>query len=256
MKIKYVVIVCSAISCVGTVPAVAQNGEVRPPVMQPAPAPRDPAAAAISNFGPAYRKSGSPRIVVFWNRHFDDEVASRYREVTEYEEIDDGKGMKSGRTSVGDERVTTKRRSIVDEPIDWDLESGFTRMMTAAGVNLVDRASMMRTQGVQDGAQERANVQAVETRAVTGKADLLVEILRAVDERSPDGITFRIVARDVNDARILADFTTSGRPPAPRMGLVAGPDGFERARPPEPGPGDIGRQLAVELMQALTRNWR
>jgi hypothetical protein len=40
------------------------------------------------------------------------------------------------------------------------------------------------------------------------------------------------------------------------MGLVAGPDGYERARPPEPGPDEKGWQLAVELMQALVRNWR
>lgn len=252
----------SSIAAIATLVAItpsqslrAQNGEERPPIMQPRPRAPDPASVAVSNFVPAYRRAGNPRIVIFWNREFSDEVSSEYRTVTEYEDIDDGQGMKSGRSSVGEQRKTTKRKALVDEAVDWDLEGAFNQMLGRSGANMVDRTSIMRTQGVQDGAEERANVQAIETRAVAGKADLMVEILRTVDQRSPDGITFRIVVRDVNDARILADFTTDGRPPAQRMGLVAGPDGYERAKPPEPGPDDIGRQLAVELMQALTRNW-
>jgi hypothetical protein len=256
MKIISTIVVGVLLSANAAGSLFAQNGEERPPVMQPRPRAPDPTNVAVSNFVPAYRKAGSPRMVVFWNREFSDEVSSEYRTVTEYEDIDDGKGMKSGRSSVGEQRKTTKRKALVEEAVDWDLEGSFNQMLGRTGANMVDRASIMRTQGVQDGAEERANVQAVETRAVTGKADLMVEILRAADQRSADGITFRIIVRDVNDARILADFTTDGRPPTPRMGLIAGPDGYERAKPPAPGPDDIGRQLAVELMQALTRSWR
>ncbi len=236
--------------------AYAQNGETRPPVLKPAPRAPSAAAVTVADFRPAYRQAGSPKIVIFWNRHFDDEVASRYRTTTEYEESNDGNGNIYGRSSTGDERVTSKRQDLVEEPVDWEMEGAFNSAMTGAGARLVDRTSIMRTQGQADGAQERANVQGIETRAVTGKADITVEILSTVDSRSAEGITYRIVAKDVRNAVVLADFTTNGRPPTPRMGLVAGPDGYERARPPEPGPDDYGRQLAIELMQALIRNWR
>lgn len=234
-----------------TAPVAAQYRPGEPPTLpKPAPAP-DIGGQALAGFSSAYKRAGSPRIVVFWNRHFDDEVSSRYKEVTDYEEVNDGSGHITSRRSVGDERTTTKRKSNLAEPIEWELEGAFVETMTNAGVRLVDRASIMRAQGEADGAQERANVQAIETRAITGKADIVVEILRADDPRSSAGIIFRIVARDIRNARILASFTTSGRPQTPRMGLVAGTDGFVRATPPAPGPDDVGRQLAVELARNL-----
>jgi hypothetical protein len=94
------------------------------------------------------------------------------------------------------------------------------------------------------------------TGTVTDKADITVEILSMMDSRSAEDISYRVVAKHVRNAAALAAFTTNSRSPMPRMGLVAGPDGYERARPPEPGPDEKGWQLAVELMQALVRNWR
>ena len=278
---RYRLMLCASIlaSSLFAKPADAQYREGQPPTLTPVPKPPSEAARVATEFSAASLKAGSPRIVIFWNKDFTDEVASEYSEVAEYSErktVDEIESEEEtagpagnmrirernldettrGRSSVGDERVTAKRDKLVDEAVDWDLEGAFNAMLIGAGANLVDRASIMRTQGVQDGAEERANVQAIETRAVTGKADVLVEILRTPDKRATDGISFRIVARDINKARLLADFTTSGRPPTPRMGLVAGPSGFERAAAAEPGPLDIGRQLAVEVMQALVRNWR
>ena len=245
-----------AIAAVFAAPAIAQQGEQRPRMMTPPPPPPEQASVAASNFSSAYRRAGNPRIVIFWNRAFDDEVASTYRTTTEWEQHNDGDGNSYGRSSTGDERKTSKRPDLVDEPVDWDMEGAFNSTMSSAGALLVDRASIMRTEGAADGAEERAKVQGIETRAVTGKADITVDILSTFDSRKKDGITYRITARDVRNASILADFTTSGRPPTPSMGLVVGPDGFERATPQEPGPEDFGQQLAVELMQALSRKFR
>lgn len=252
LKITTAIGVLAAIAA----PAFAQQGERRPGMMTPPPPSPDQASVAASSFSSAYRRAGNPRIVIFWNRAFDDEVASTYRTTTEWEEHNDGDGNSYGRSSTGDERQTSKRRDLVDEPVDWEMEGAFNSTMSGAGARLVDRTSIMRTQGQADGAEERANVQGIETRAVTGKADITVEILSTYDSRSRNGITYRITAKDVRNASILADFTTTGRPPTPRMGLVAGPDGFERAKPPEPSPEDFGQQLAVELMQALARKLR
>lgn len=246
---------CAAITVIA-VPVSAQYRTGQPDVIDAPVRGPDAATQAIASFAPAYRRAGSPRIVVFWNRNFDDEVSSSYRTTREYEDHVDGNGNQYGRSSSGEERKTSKRSDLVDEPVDWEMEGAFNSTMSGAGARLVDRASIMRTQGEADGAEERANVQGIETRAITGKADITVEILSTYDSRSKKGITYRIVARDVRNALILVDFTTSGAPPTPHLELVAGPDGFEREKPPVPGPNDFGRQLAVELMQALNRNWR
>jgi hypothetical protein len=252
LKLTFSIVAAMAFSSA----ANAQYREGQPPTLDPPPPAPDAETVAVSNFGPAYRRAGTPRIVIFWNRHFDDEVASRYRQKTEYEQHNHDDGAVHGSITTGDERISSKRRDLVTEPVDWDMEGAFNSAMTGSGARLVDRASIMRIQGVADGAEERANVQGIETRAITDKADIIVEILSSADSRAIDGISYRVVAKDVRNAVVLADFTTSGRPPARQMPYVAGPNGFERARQPEPGPEDIGRQLAVELMQALTRNWR
>lgn len=258
--------------------AAAQSGmrEGQPSVMQAPPRAPEQAMVAAQQFGAAYSRAGSPRITTFWNRSFGDEVTSNYKEVTEYDERKDSDEIESeertagpagdlrlrdrsaservtGRRSVGDERDTTKRNTLVDEPVDWDVENAFNATLAASGARMIDRSAIMRTQGEADGADGRANVQAIETRAITGKADLLVEVLQANDG---GGIAFRVVVLDVRNAQILANFVTDGVPPTPQLGYVAGPNGFERARAPVPGPSDIGRQLAVETMQALARRWQ
>lgn len=213
-----------------------------------APPPEAPSQSAVASarFRQAYARAGAPRIVVFWNKELDDEVASTYKErITA-----DGRAV--------EERIINKRADLVAEPIEWEVERAFNRMLSTSGVRLVDRKAMMRLQGLADNAQRGVNYQAVETRALVGRVEIMIEVLQTEDKRLAEGISFRVTAKHVRNAEVLADIVSSGKPPARRMPLVAAdvPGGFARAVQPDATPADIGRQLAVELMNSLAGNLR
>jgi hypothetical protein len=272
-----------------SVPAAAQERAGQPPMVDgglyradvpvtldaPARAP-DPALGVRRRFAAAYGRAKSPRIVIFWNREFTDQLATDYRDTVQVDRSVVAAGSSSGVAvggwgvsaaaveSVGvaasSTRVTSSSENLTDnrtgsaysDAVDFDIQAAFQAMLAAAGARLVDRTAIMRTTGQRAGSH--ANIQAIETAAVTGKADLILEIVQLDDPRKPDGVTYRVIGRNVRSGRIMATLSTAGEPPAVPMPLVAGPEGgFVRAVAPEPGPGDIGRQLAVETMAALTR---
>lgn len=256
-------------------PALAQFRSGQPDALAPAAAPRDPGGGINQAFGAAYRRAGSPRIVVFWNREFDDEVASEFEdrevehEVTDVsnhgiEQTTSGPSGQTVRrkggeltermreTALGTKRVKPAARARQGgETVDWRLEDGFSAALGEAGVRLVDRAMAMRLTGLGTGIGERGNVQELETRGMSRYADIMLEVLAAPDVRAPGGAAYRIVARDLRTARPLASFTTTATPPVARLGYRAGPNGFVRETAPTPGPGQVGRQLGLETLAIL-----
>lgn len=261
-------------------PGLGQFRSDQPATLQAPPPAPDPSIATVARFRASYARAGSPRIVVFWNREFDDEVASAYQDKRREHEVEstDGNGLeevtqgpsgqmtrtenkqvreKLNETTSGTERVRAAQRGHMgSEAVDWQVEQAFTTMLEQGGANLVDRRMAMRMTGSALGAGERANVQEIETRGMSGYADIIVEVLQSPDARAPGGVSYRIVAREFRSARTLATVFTAGQPPKPRMGYVAGPNGFVRAVAPEPGPSDIGAQLAVTLMGSLAAGLR
>jgi hypothetical protein len=244
--------------------ASAQYRDGQPATMARPAAPVDPSIGVSARFRTSYARAGSPRIVVFWNRTFDDEVASRYQDRTvsaETESITRTAGgeirKRMSDTASGTERVgAAARAGIGSESVDWQVEQAFTAALVQSGARLVDRGMAMRLTGAALGAGERSNIQELETRALSKSADLLIEVLQSNDPRAPNGIVFRVNVRDLRSARQLASVMTSGQPPQPRMGYVAGPNGFVRATAPEPSPSDIGAQVAVTLMSSLANGLR
>lgn len=262
-------------------PAAAQyrdepvtNGAMRdglPAVMDAPPPEADPSIATRSRFSSAYARARSPRFVIFWNRAFTDEVATAYEgyartdarsrssgeassesyDGESYGEYSD-RSRSTVETRVGTRRVDSGRRdTAAPEAVDFDVEQAFTGALSAAGARLIDRTSILRTTGMERGAGALANVQDIETRAVLGKAEIVLEVVQMDDPRADDGVRFKVVARDVAGGRILVQFATDARPPVGRMPLVAGASGFVRATPRAAGPRDIGRQLAIETMAQL-----
>lgn len=264
-------------------PAVAGDGQLPyrndvPQTLAPPPEAADPALAVRARFRSAYTRAKSPRIVVFWNREFTDEIGTKYDNVALINSRTDqssstrgavasGYGMTvSGVDSAsvsetsttirsGTDRATDNRRgSAYSEAIDFDIESAFNATLNGAGTRLVDRTSIMRTTGYAKNAGATSNVQGVETAAILGKADIVLEVVQLDDPRKPDGVSYRVIGRNVRSGKVLVTLSTGARPPARRMGYVAGADGgFVRATAPEPGPSDIGRQLAIETMAALSQ---
>lgn len=246
----------------------------QPVTMEAPPQAEDPANIARRRFQSAYARAKSPRIVIFWNREFTDDVETQNESYVRYNQRTTNTGSASqeryrtyggtgvyaeaeseqnisGEVRAGQQSLTDGRRaSMISKADDFEVEQAYSGMMSSGGARLVDRVSIMRTTGAAKGGG--SNVQQVEAEAVLGKAEIIVEVVQMEDDRSPDGFAFRVIARDVRNARILASFSSSGRPPVGYLPYVAGPKGFVRATPREPGPSDIGRQLAAETMQRLS----
>lgn len=260
-------------------PLAAQMRGGQPVTLPAPPPPPDPALMALDRFRMAYARVGSPRIIVFWNQEFSDEVASEYedklfRDATTNEQETEVSEETSGpagavatrdrnliRREISEEtaatkRVRQKRAQLVSEPVMWQMEENFHQTLDTGGAVVVDRNLAMRRTGLSANAGERANVQAIEMEALSANADIVVEVLMTPDSRAPDGISFRLSARDLRSGRMIVNFITAGRPHVGPLPLVAGPGGFVRAGAPEPGPGEVASQLAIELLDALARGLR
>ena len=246
---------------------------------QPAPpAPQDRSGETTAAFQSAYRAAGTPRIALFWNVVLTDQVAegrvssSRIRghdatTVNRLEQTTSGEAG-SSRLVDGDDRRTTdltiqrssrttdsaKRAMPLAERDAWLLETAFTKALIEGGAELIDRNLMLRvTAAALDGGKER-DVRTVESKALLGKADVLLEVLMTRDSDSPLGWGFRGTLRDIASGRLLGSYYTTAVPelPAPAARYVATPRGFEPVQErPVVTVDHVGRTLALESMDQL-----
>lgn len=219
-------------------------------------APTQSFAQAVG-FTSAYKRAGSPRVVVFWNRELTDETATEYD--NELRGRSDTRVGTSGSEVYRTEDVTisagTRRRenaqrmTDLTERADWKLESSFISGLVSAGAALVDRNTIVRKAG--RGTSQAPNQQAIEMEALLGHADILIEVLQTSDEFAPLDTSFRVSMKRISNGRILGQFVTSARPPVGRGRFVAGPNGYERSVPPPPSVDAVARQLVQETLVAL-----
>lgn len=226
----------------------------QPAVQTPPPPPVDPRAGIRSRFRSAYLRAKSPRIVIFWNREFTDEVGTSYDIVQQHDRTDTVRRNSynsSSETRLGLRSNTdTRRYSANDEIGDFDTEQGFANTLAQAGVQLVDRTTIMRTTGVAKGAGDGSNIQGLETEAVMAKADIIVEVTQMGGRG--DAIQYKLVARDIRRSRVLTAFRTDGHLPAEAPRYVAGAHGFELAAPRGASDARIGSQMAIEFMSQIS----
>jgi len=257
--------------------AVAQQYRDNMPEVLDGPA-RSASSAATSNavttsaFRSAYVRHKSPRMVVFWNRQLTDSLSTSYEEWSRFTLADgrvvdkqlysDGSNVVAGRAVEAELRsgrtATTAdgaRVTGLAERADWKAAQGFNRTMLAGGARLIDRTLIMRSTALSKGV-DRGDAQSVEMSALTGKADLLVEVLQTPDASAPSGYTFRVDVKDIRSGTLLATVVTQGIPASNGPGRwVAGPNGYQRERPLPPTVDQVGARVATEVMQALLTNW-
>lgn len=256
--------------------AVAQQYRDNMPEVLNAPPRGNPAAQssamATSAFRAAYARKKSPRMVIFWNRQLTDSLSTSYEEWSRYTLTD---GRMSDKTLYDDGSTTVAGRAVeaelrsgrtattadgarttgLAERADWKAAQGFNRTMLAGGARLIDRTLIMRSTALNKGV-DRGDAQSVEMSALTGKADLLVEVLQTPDASAPSGYTFRVDVKDIRSGTLLATVVTQGIPPSNGPGRwVAGPSGYQRERPLPPSVDQVGARVATEVMQALVANW-
>ena len=256
-----------AISMALAVPhgAVAQMRPGQPQVLKssPPPAPHvaTPWAALREQLGPRNR------VMLFWEAQLESDVATSYREVETLDRRVHGNAaqvagvantydgavgvsiagadahlhQRSEKFTEGEGPARTAMSGDVQK-----MQSEFMAQLRQGGVRFIDRTLATRLTGM-DVEGERPNVHAIETQALVGHADYLIEVTSRTDDEAASGRRFHVALRDVASGETLVDFDTQAEAgetgPQP---WTTGANGFERATPEAPTMADAARVLAIE----------
>lgn len=267
-----------ALCCAGSL-AWAREGDrpvIEPPQRPQAAPPRD----IVPDFAQAYRKAGFPKIVLLWNRSISDQnqLATMEKKVTR-ESGTSGRNRSEKSTSDGAGALTladedsrfdrTKtqtrmnvaiaepsRRIGLEERHAVMVERAFVAEMNRAGVSFVDRALAMRATAA---TKHRAggDQQLIETDAIYGFAELLMEVVWIEDKDAPAGYAFDVRTKNLKTGQEVGSLYSRGigwRPPRGDGGWVAGKDGFEYRPAPAvaaPGLGEVGTAVSHDVMRTL-----
>lgn len=200
----------------------------------------------------------TPRMAIFWNREFNDQVsdwASRRRVVISGEgslrgEVPEGDLNLDGKSRAAAQAETrSPRRSGPVEPA-FDLQSGFITQLTRAGVTVVDRDAIMRItdNALEDGTFERLSPDQarLEMRALDQHADYLMVLSQVASDE------FRIRILDVKNGSIQAMVDSNGVPPETDEDhrWIATDNGFEK-REKRVSLKDVGQELALQTLASL-----
>jgi hypothetical protein len=250
-------------------------------------------SALVANFASAYQRNGAPRLALYWNRQLSEALNEWYSptRVVDTQTTSSTMGGEITLNQTGStqnitevqQRVRDQQRAQTPETFDWEFQDGFLGPFLEAGAQIIDRAAMMRLTGVD---MQDAGTYTVETRALQGKADFLMEILVASNWKSTTGYELRARILDIKTGRIVAYVNSKGQKnwnPAketiaggPGSGFITpeeydeddemfGPvgedryrataSGFERKRKP-PKLEKIARSLAINTMDGLMKQWK
>jgi hypothetical protein len=237
----------------------AQYREGTPEVLRPPPPAPNMRGALEAKSADDYRRAGSPRIVVFWNRELGDRIANDYDGVImERGEATAGAGYATvdREVRVGRREVENDRRdSLMPEDAEWEFLEGFQSRLQSNGIVLVDRALAMRALAAADGAP--GDKQTVEMRGIAKLADLMMTVTQTEAPDAPLGIRFKVTVTNLKDGRMITTLVADGNGPPRGPGrFVAGANGFEREQAPGVGPGRAGANLASDLLVRLAGKWR
>lgn len=248
-------------------------------------------SSVSSDFAAAYARNGKPKLALFWNRQLSDTLNEWYSDTRVVSRTQENSTM-SGEMTLNqsgsaenstaiERRVTDPRRAQTGESFEWEFQEGFLAPFLEAGVTVLDRAAIVRMTGIDmAGAGERS----VEIRALQGKADYLMEILVAANQRSSVGFELRARILDVKTGAIVAMVNSKSlkewNPEKPMLATAQGfvdpndqddedenfgplgenkfratASGFQKRRKPPKLP-KIAQNLAYNTMNGLMRQWK
>lgn len=235
----------------------------------------------INSFRQAYSKTGQPKLAVFWNRKFDDQLSQWYQvsrstqtktASNRYELSSDPAITRSinyddkvAYTQYKEVRLDTRDRAGFNEADAFEFSSGFTSTLIDVPTKIIDRDTIMRLMDRKNakdmGAALISDNQKVETDALVGYADYLAEILLARDPSAETGWSFMVSVMSLNDGRVVAKFKSEAKTPEtpPEERWVATSKGYQKTtirKEKESSLAQVGEQLAFETMHALTKAWR
>lgn len=259
--------------------AVAQYRVDQPAVLEratPLPVP-DTAPQTAGAFRNAYTAAGKPRIALFWNIAFNDQLSDQTVTSTRTQGVENRTFSTLDKTTSGDagaarlregddqrtvdktvstaSRVTNRsvRSTNFSERDTFLLETAFTKTMQEGGVQFIDRAAIMRTTSAAAGGGGDART--IETKALLGKAELMLEILLTPDPEASAGWGFQGALKEIESGRMLGSFYSKGSPRVAALPAQyrATDKGFQRVTQQQTITIDVvGRTLALDAMAELT----
>jgi len=278
----------------GTVAAEAQQRPGMPPVMKKAPPPELPdQMEVVKAFFKENRKNKRPRFLLFWNRELSDEVVTYYIDYTAkagaarcrsgwtYQGCRAFNGTAS--TDKGAATVTAnslgagssysgvnvefdgvirlnkdQAREQLREVLNMKLENTFKQYFIKGGARLINREMAIRVTGSKAQTNEKVNTHSLETAALQGKADYLVEVVLVPDFESETGLSFQANVVGIETAETIASIYTEAMPPVVEHRYYEATDkGFqERSHVEGLTDVNVGKQLAIDTMREITDYWR
>lgn len=224
-----------------------------------APQRQESADSIIQRFRAAYGND-TPRVAVFWNRAFDDQVSdwsSNTRGVVSARgaltgEVPEGKVNLQGQGQVAAQGEYRSSRRYRPAGPAFELQGGLVSQLNDAGVTVVDRDAIMR---ITDNALETGDFarlspdqRRLEMRALGEHADMLLVFRTLARDR------FEIEVLDVRDGAIRAMLSSNGVPPekAKARQWKATDHGFQKVEQTVTL-DEIGQELALQTLGKLGR---
>ncbi|QBM18740.1 hypothetical protein MARI_28820 [Marinobacter sp. JH2] len=224
-----------------------------------APQRQESAEDILKRFRASYG-SNMPRVAVFWNRAFDDQVSdwsSNSRSVVSARgtlkgEIPDGKVNLQGASQAAAQAEYRSNRNRGAASPAFELQSGLVSQLTEAGVTVVDRDAIMR---ITDNALETGDFsrlspdqRRLEMRALAEHADMLMVFNRLTSR------AFEIEVLDVSSGAIKVMLSSNGVPPEKQKAYQwkATDHGFQKIEQTVTL-SEIGEELALQTLAKVTR---
>jgi len=224
-----------------------------------APQRSESAESIIERFKSGFGRS-NPRIAVFWNRDFSEQVsdwASTRRIVVSGKghlqgEVPDGKVRLDGDGSQAAQAEFRSAGHSGKSAPAFDLQAGFVSQMGAAGVRVLDRTAIMR---ITDNALEKGDFSRLspdqarlEMRALGEHADYLLELSQVT------GKEFHIRVLDISNGAVQTMLNSNGQPPESDKDRrwVATDHGFEK-RKHRVTLADVGQELALQTLASMAQ---
>lgn len=264
-------------------PYRAESAAVPPPVTPLAEEQAAPEApgplfddSIIGDFAQSYGYQNRPRLAIYFNRSLSDEVrewVTRDRDVLSiqgtYTKTEEDsfvqEDYQGGVSAYSQRHLDSPSRLSPGEGWMWEFEDGFLQPFLEISANVLDRATIMRLAAQQSGRQGSAYdpiaVKKIEMDALTGKADLLIELLVRRNPNVNIGYEFKAVAKEVQTGVIRAMVTSRGWDYSfePVEKVVADGTGYHFVTETNnalPELNVVSRDLALALMRSLDANWR
>lgn len=220
-----------------------------PAVMTPRPQ-ADPNAgndAVASSFRQWNRRSGTPRILVFWSRSLTDDATSEFE--TYFAEVIKATPWRMSTVQIGGSTRTNEgKEERIGSSLSSALQASFITTLINSGGQVIDRNALMRKVSTKQSREDRMDKQYLESLALEQGIQYLVEIVPDYRPASPTDLKFTVKITHLPSSAVRAQFISTGLPPQGRSQIVAGAYGFVRATEVTNTVENVGAQIAYDVM--------